>query len=316
MGIEVQSVRLLILAQQHLGVDFSNTLTIGRQEIMASAAQVERVFRSAGTPVSGSVARDLSGEAGRISDPLFRHLGAVEIDAMDVSDFEGASVIHDLNTDLPDGLAEQFSTVFDGGTLEHVFNVPTALASYMRMPKVGGHLVLALPANNEMGHGFYQFSPELFFRTLSIANGYNVEAMFLAPLFSNAKWLAVKDPALVGARVGFNSSQCYEYLFIVAKKIKSVPLFQTTPQQSDYSTEWTRVAAGEQRWSRPGVLSAKQRITRLVRPFIPRLLQQWRAERALGKRPRELENFVQFNPAAPEMATVRALYTTVPVISS
>jgi hypothetical protein len=33
------------------------------------------------------------------------------------------------------------------------------------------------PANNQMGHGFYQFSPELFFRVFSQENGYLLRAL-------------------------------------------------------------------------------------------------------------------------------------------
>ncbi len=34
----------------------------------------------------------------------------------------------------------------DGGTLEHIFNVPVALKSYMEMVRVGGHLILVCPS--------------------------------------------------------------------------------------------------------------------------------------------------------------------------
>ena len=44
MGIEVQSIRLLLLAKK-LGVDFTDTLTIGRQNMMVSERQVESSTR-------------------------------------------------------------------------------------------------------------------------------------------------------------------------------------------------------------------------------------------------------------------------------
>lgn len=308
MGIEVQSVRLLLLAGQKLGVDFADTLTIGRQEIMASAAQMEHAFRTIGLPISKDLAQSISAEKGKISDPLFRQLGARNIDAMDVSDFEGASVLHDLNRPISDSLAERFSLVFDGGTLEHVFNVTTALESYMKMPRVGGHLILALPANNEMGHGFYQFSPEFFFRTLTSDNGYAIEAMFLAPLFQNANWLAVKDPAIVGTRVGLNTGNDYQYLFVVARRLASLSIFQKTPQQSDYLAEWGRVASGGHRWLRAGAKSSRQRLKDIIRPIVPEALVGWLRQRAIGRRPSEMANFVAFDPASPHMDLLKSLY--------
>ena len=47
----------------------------------------------------------------------------------------------------------------------------------MKMVKTGGHLMLFTPANNYFGHGFYQFSPELFYRVLSKENGFEVRRM-------------------------------------------------------------------------------------------------------------------------------------------
>jgi 2-polyprenyl-3-methyl-5-hydroxy-6-metoxy-1,4-benzoquinol methylase len=59
--------------------------------------------------------------------------------------------------------------VFDGGTLEHIFDYPTAIKNCMKMVKPGGHLLLTTPANNWFGHGFYQFSPELFYSFVSFS---------------------------------------------------------------------------------------------------------------------------------------------------
>jgi hypothetical protein len=91
--------------------------------------------------------------------------------------------------------------VFDGGTLEHVFNFPTTIAGCLSLPKVGGHHIMTSPANNQMGHGFYQFSPDLFYRVFSPENGYELRALFLAPTYSEGQWFAINDPAKVGARV-------------------------------------------------------------------------------------------------------------------
>ena len=64
--------------------------------------------------------------------------------------------------------AGQFDVVYDGGTLEHVFNFPVALRNAMELLRPGGRLfTIHTCANNLCGHGFYQFSRELFYRTLS-----------------------------------------------------------------------------------------------------------------------------------------------------
>ena len=86
---------------------------------------------------------------------------------MDASSFEGATVVHDLNLPITEALKGRFDVVCDAGTIEHVMNFPTAIRNCMEMVRVGGHLILGTPANNFFGHGFYQFSPELWFRLFS-----------------------------------------------------------------------------------------------------------------------------------------------------
>ena len=41
------------------------------------------------------------------------------------------------------------------------------------MLTVGGSIFVNTPANNMMGHGFYQFSPELMYRIFAEANGFD-----------------------------------------------------------------------------------------------------------------------------------------------
>jgi len=58
-----------------------------------------------------------------------RELGASKVSAMDVSEYEGADILHDLNVPAPANLHERFDLLIDGGTLEHVFNVPVSMES-------------------------------------------------------------------------------------------------------------------------------------------------------------------------------------------
>ena len=94
----------------------------------------------------------------------FSRLDFSTLQALDISDFEGADHIFDLNEDeLPERLVSQFDAVFNGGTLEHVFHVPNALTSITRMLRPGGVVVHVLPCNGWVNHGFYQISPTLMF---------------------------------------------------------------------------------------------------------------------------------------------------------
>jgi hypothetical protein len=108
----------------------------------------------------------------------------------------------------------------------------------MSLVEVGGHALFSLPSNNEMGHGFYQFSPELFFRVFSEENGYRLRGLYLVPLYRDGEWLRVEDPAVLRQRVAFNQSNDQLGLLVFAERVRDVPLFTKWPQQSDYVEAW------------------------------------------------------------------------------
>jgi predicted O-methyltransferase YrrM len=95
---------------------------------------------------------------------LFSTWGFSEYLALDVSGYEGAEVLFDLNrSDLPASLLDRFGLIINGGTLEHVFHVPNALYNISRMVKTGGMIVHITPLHNWVDHGFYQFGSTLFY---------------------------------------------------------------------------------------------------------------------------------------------------------
>ena len=94
---------------------------------------------------------------------MFKRLGFAEVVALDCSDFEGAEIIHDLNSsDIPAELKQQFDVVIDHGTLEHVFHLPNALHAVFQFLKFGGRAITSSPSSGFFDHGFYMFQPTLF----------------------------------------------------------------------------------------------------------------------------------------------------------
>ena len=157
-------------------------LTLGRQNVHATFAQVVRMLREEGLeprplPAGMSERNDLPGwrdtpEAENTSDRAFFHaLGGLRVVALDSSDYEQAEIIWDLNLPVPAELEGRFGLILDGGTLEHVFDTRVALASVARMLAPGGRVVHTNPATNYLAHGFYQFSPTLYYDWYA-ANGF------------------------------------------------------------------------------------------------------------------------------------------------
>src|SRR5690348_15958513 len=159
MGIDFPTLALLCCAKS-IGVDFSDTMMIGRQTINEDPAEFASLFRAIGIKPY-EAANFYEGE---FAESLFHLLGAHSVRSLDVSSYEGASDIHDLSEPLPKELSKCFSVAHDGGVIEHVFNPVQAFKNAMEMVRVGGHFTQVSVANNFMGHGFWQFSPELLYR--------------------------------------------------------------------------------------------------------------------------------------------------------
>ena len=227
MAFETNAAALLLKMRRD-GVELGRVLTLGHQHLHLAPATYRRILARLGLPLVS----DVPGFA----DDLLRAMGAAHVESLDASAYEGATRLHDLNEPVPDAWHRQFDVVFDGGTLEHVFNFTTALKSCMEMVKPNGRFVTVTVPNNWCGHGFYQFSPELFFRALSPENGFSVVDMYFADVEGRA-YYRVTDPAAVRARVQLWTSEPV-FLLVHARRDAVRDVFATVPQQSDYVSDW------------------------------------------------------------------------------
>src|SRR5262245_45647833 len=231
MGFDLQTLRFVLDAKRR-GVDFSSTAMLGRQTLAVPADDLRAEIDRYGLEQLRRTVGDIYA-AFPYSDGLLHALGAEQLDAIDVSGYEGASVVFDMNRPAPESLHARFTAVIDGGTLEHIFDVPQAFRNVAALLRVGGHFVSVNGTNNFMGHGFYQFSPELFFRVLSPQNGFELETLILAETHRDSYWYEATDPAVVRERLEVVNGHP-TYVMVRARKVAEAPLFATIPQQSDY----------------------------------------------------------------------------------
>lgn len=233
MGLSADSFRCVLLAMES-GLDLKSVCTLGRLVTSMRLPQIESLLRQ-----HHRLPEDFRNvypwrDPIPSADSLFRLLGATKVDSMDNSPYEGANVIHDLNVTIPESLHQQYDLVMDGGTLEHVFHFARGLENAMSMVKPGGHIILVKPANGLCGHGFYQLSPELFFRVMSPQHGFELLRLYL---LMDGKAYHVVDPVQVHGRVEIRKGVCN--VLVHARKIGSFTGFDCSPpQQSDYLTTW------------------------------------------------------------------------------
>jgi hypothetical protein len=267
VGITYCDATMLWNARQR-GVSFDRLLTVGHQNLFLHGREVaffrreyQKAFGSSITPLDEYRWEEYA-------DTFLREfLGASSISVLDASPYEGADTVHDMNTPIPEAWHGCYDVVIDSGSLEHIFNFPIALANLVDMLKVGGTIFLTTPANNLMGHGFYQFSPELMFRIFSEQNGFDLRQLLLfegrypsVELTKNHTLYEVVDPEQVGARVGLVSKRPV-YMIVEAKRVRDTRMFATAPLQSDYVAMWEG-QSGEETMS--SLKRARRRLLRAV----------------------------------------------------
>lgn len=245
VGIGYLGARMMWDARSR-GVHFDSVLTLGHQSLKLFPSEVDylrdvyrRQFGTTTSPLDDHQWEDY------IDAFLREYLGATSVTVLDASPYEGADTIHDMNNPVPPTWHSRYDAIVDGGTLEHIFNVPSAFTNIADMLKVGGTVFLNTPANNMMGHGFYQFSPELMFRIFSVENGFVIRSVLLyeanypsVELNRKDTVYEVVDPDVVHQRAGLQNSKPV-IMMVEATKTHHAPMFASMPQQSDYVQMWS-----------------------------------------------------------------------------
>src|SRR5665213_1290887 len=153
MGLDLFAIDLFV-RQFPAGNEMRRIVTLGRQDCYFTALDAERLLALHGIAPGRFAESADRGESFAWMPPerrqrtksfiaperLFELLGfrARNIESLDYSDFEGASIIADLNHPVDHRHWGAFDIVFDSGTIEHVFSTRDSFQNILRMCKVGG----------------------------------------------------------------------------------------------------------------------------------------------------------------------------------
>jgi len=174
------------------------------------------------------------------SDKFFLDLGFNHVESIDYSNYENASILHNMNKPIPITHYNKYDYILDAGTTEHIFNIPQVCENIINLLKIGGIYLSITPNNNFSGHGIYQFSPEFYLSAFSKKYGMEVQELYLAKVGSCIEtWINVND--LKEKETGRNTSSfnTTEYVYIIAiiKKISNDRLNLITESPNQYSYE-------------------------------------------------------------------------------
>lgn len=241
MGVGALEARLLAHFFRAAGPQGS-ALTLGRQGItFRDDAWVRGLLEDAGAPGLGDFLW---------LDEALVSLGLAQVcESLDVSPYEGASIVCDLaDANALSTVARRFDVVLDFGTSEHVSNIYASIRNAFSFVRDGGYLLLSLPSDGYCGHGYWQVSPAALFDLLEDGRASHVAAYFSSPAAPAVGWLPVKNPRLESGMRNRPPRPPRFPTYLVAMVRKSAELSNAKEFQADYLDAWgtpVNVTAGQ-----------------------------------------------------------------------
>ncbi len=220
MGVNLHSLNFLLLNSKRR--EFGKTLTLGKLKIYVDEFNIKKILNDKNYK-----------KQKYIDEVLINYFGSTQVDVLDIDDYEGANIIHDLNIKIPEKLEDKYDTILDFGTLEHIFDVKTAIENISLMSKKNGMILHVSPTNNFCGHGFYQLSPEFFNTVYSLNKSYKNTEIFLSNTYDSKNWYKLKE--FNNKRINIQSDQ---ETYVLCKTIIVNKNISNQLQQSDYKEKY------------------------------------------------------------------------------
>jgi len=276
MGMLPSYIRLV--ASMHSRYRFEGPVcSLGNQDIWASRNDIKQCLDDVGCTyhepanILGHSSRTfaMSAELARIARDfvhartLFEAFGIREYLDLDKFDSDNPALRHDFNNPVPPELENRFGLVFDGGTIEHIFDVRQVMANITKMLRPQGCVVHICSFG--IDHGFYAFSPGFFFDFYG-ANGFDdFECYLLEADFSDITRTYARRNRYVEYRYGMSLDGVLDMtreilVFFAARKLRALPAL-AVPTQGAYERRGDLQAA-----------PPEQRIS-LFERVVPRWLQ-------------------------------------------
>lgn len=187
----------LIVQEKVNGKLKGSVLTLGRQNVQISLEDTIKIIQDEGVVIDHKVIEEIQvaekdrdtryADGTYVSDKqLFALLGITNVHALDVTDYENAEVIHNLNFPIAKNLENQYDYIIDGGTFDHLFDIKTAFENITQMLKDNGTLLMWNGASNFTGAAYISYAPD-FFWDYFIENKFTDVRVYLAELRRQAQ---------------------------------------------------------------------------------------------------------------------------------
>lgn len=188
-------------------------LTLGRQTIHFGEDEFRQIL-----DIEGFVPKSVP--AGQVFDDhkFFAMLGAAQTDSMDISGYEGATIIHNLNSTIDDNLRNKSDFIYNGSTLDNVFNPISGLKNTSQLLRAGGRIIHIEHASNYTNSAYLQFSPSWFSDYYIVNNFRDVKAYIALFTTIDGAWNLFACPPDESGQIYPFQSEYPAFVVIVAEK--------------------------------------------------------------------------------------------------
>jgi SAM-dependent methyltransferase len=171
----VPSLAKMLIREHMFRPITGKVLCLGRQTIAMTLDEATAIFKDEGISIPHGVIeearKDLNDTMTRsgkykknliTDETFFKMFGLSDLKRMDVSKYEGADIIHNMNYPVPDSLEEKFDFILDGGVFDHLVSFSNAFSNVARMLKPGGRVFQWNVASCLNWAAYSIVSPDLF----------------------------------------------------------------------------------------------------------------------------------------------------------
>ena len=166
MSIRILSAQMLLHEHRHKPIS-GTVVTIGRNSVGLTGSEMDRLLESMGIPKRPGAQYEIDGDTmggggNRITqESFFGAFTDAKVLSLDVSSYENANIILDIQKRIPWRYRRYADFVYDGGSLDNIFDVAATIRNISRMLKPGGRF---LASNNGGPHptSYLKFSADWF----------------------------------------------------------------------------------------------------------------------------------------------------------
>jgi hypothetical protein len=174
MAITSHLAGIILAEHKHKPIE-KKILLIGRQSVFLTVAKAKSLVSDAGIFLNKNRCEKCDSETRDRNDKFiedksfFSLFTDASVDVMDVSEYEGANIIHDLQKPIGREYYNQYDFIYNGSCLDNIFDPVQSNKNISLMLKDGGR-VLHYESGTAFFGSYLMFSPDWFFDYYAINN--------------------------------------------------------------------------------------------------------------------------------------------------